>query len=167
MRPLILLLSLVTGLARVGGAVAEEIYQWRDNEGGVHLGSVPPADTDVTLVYRQAPGDRIFHWQDETGLVHFSDVPPDGTAKPREILIEPPAESVTDDEYSIIRQAERMAEDRRRIEEARILRERTRLERSQMARDMAVLRMQEQLRTRGYGPRPDPYAYSYSYDPYW
>lgn len=151
-------------------ARAAEVYRWTDDAGVVHFGNVFPQGAEATLVYSTTGAGKVFQWSDESGQVHFSDVLPAGTAKPREVLIEPLTEPSTDpDEYSIIRQAERMAEDRRRIEEARLLRERTRLERSQIARDLAVLRMEEQIRTRGYGPRPDPYAYSYSYgyDPGW
>ena len=32
--------------------------------------------------------------------------------------------------------------------------------------DKAVLRMEEQLRTRGYGPRPEAWPYTYEYDHY-
>jgi hypothetical protein len=144
-------------------ALAEDVYGWVDETGTTHFANTPTG-AQATLVYSTADAGKVFQWSDESGQVHFSDVPPAGTAKPREILIEPLAEPVGDpDEYSIVRQAARMAEDRRRVEEARLLREQTRFERSRLARDMAVLRMQEQIRTRGYGPRPDPYAYSYSY----
>jgi hypothetical protein len=163
---MLFLLPLMLG----GGGIASaaDVYRWIDQSGEVHLGNVRPEGMATTLVYRGAPGGRIFQWQDETGQVHFGDAPPEGTAKPREILIEPLTEPAADpDEYSIVRQAERMAEDRRRIEEARILRERMRFEESRLARDMAVLRMQEQIRTRGYGPRPDPFPYSYAHDHSW
>jgi hypothetical protein len=158
-------------LAGATHARAADVYRWVDEAGVVQFGHVFPQGAEATLVYSTTGAGKVFQWSDESGQVHFSDVLPAGTAKPREILIEPliTAPGADPDEYSIVRQAERMAEDRRRIEDARLLREQTRFERSRLARDMAVLRMEEQIRTRGYGPRPDPYAYSYSYgyDPGW
>lgn len=170
MNPKFPFLLLVLMLAGATSAGAADVYRWTDEAGEVHFGNVFPGGAEATLVYSTTGDGKVFQWSDESGQVHFSDVLPAGTAKPREVLVEPLTGPAGDpDEYSIVRQAERMAEDRRRIEEARLMRERTRLERSQIARDLAVLRMQEQIRTRGYGPRPDPYAYSYSYgyDPGW
>lgn len=157
----------LAGSLAAGQAVAEEIYQWRDDDGGIHFANVRPGDAPANVVYSEA-GGTIYEWRDEAGQVYYGDTPPEGTAKPREIPVEPWAtDRLTDpDEYSIVRQAERMAEDRRRIAEDRILRERMRVERSRLERDKAVLRMQEQLRTRGYGPRPEAWPYSYEYDDY-
>jgi len=164
----ILFLLLLVAVGSTRPASAAEIYQWTDEAGGLHIGNVRPDGVKTRLVYREAAAGKVFQWTDAAGQVHFGDEPPEGTAKPREILIEPLTDPAADpDEYSIIRQAERMAEDRRRIEEARLLREHTRFERSRLAHDMAVLRMQEQIRTRGYGPRPDPFPYSYGYDYHW
>lgn len=162
---LFLVLVVVLGNGRVA---AGDAYRWTDETGGVHMGDTSPEGAEAALVYRQVPGDRVFQWQDETGQVHFSDVLPAGTAKPREILLEPLAEPLADpDEYSIVRQAERMAESRRQREEERLARAQAQLEHAQLTRELAILHMQEQIRTRGYGPRPDIYPYAYRYDYYW
>ena len=67
-------------------------------------------------------------------------------------------------QYSIVNQVERMAESRKQIEEDKILRKRLKLEEYRIAQEMEIIRLNDQIRIRGYGPRPDYYTYSQQSD---
>jgi len=164
------LIPLFTLLLTVGAnqnAVAGKVYQWTDKEGGIHFGNVPPEETATRLVYRKATGESIYQWTDEEGRVYFGDIPPEETSTIaiREVKIDRFDDSLVDsDRYSVINQAQRMAERRRQLEEVRLYRKRLRLEEKQITGDLAVLRQLEKIRTQGYGPRPYYAPYPHSYD---
>lgn len=160
------ILLLTLGVIR--NAMAENVYQWTDEEGGTHFGNVPPAEIATTLAYKKATGETIYQWTDEEGRIYFSDVPPRATSTIaiHEVKLDSFDDNPVDsDRYSIINQAQRMTENRRQLEEERLDRKMLRLEEQQIAEDMAVLRQIEKIRTQGYGPRPyyTPYPQSYDY----
>ena len=158
---LILFLTLSTSeYARAGN-----VYKWTDIEGSVHFSDVSPHNTSTIIAYKETTGDKAYQWTDKEGGVHFSDVPPVNTPtiKIHEIKIDSFDDNTIDaKKYSIVNQVERMAAHRRQLEEARLVRERTRLEEYRMAQELEILRLNELIRTQGYGPRPYYYPYAQS-----
>jgi len=154
-------------------AVAAKVFQWTDEDDGVHFSNVHPEDTSTKIAYRNASAGKIYKWTDEEGGVHFSDVPPEKTSAidMREINIDSFDDNNADPEkYSIINQADRMAERRRQITEERLTRKRLQLEERQMAQELEMIRQTELIGAQGYGPRSYSYAYpqynSYNYRGY-
>lgn len=146
--------------------LAGKVYQWTDEQGGLHLSSVPEEDARATVAYAKAGGDKIYRWTDDEGGVHFSDTPPAGTAdvEINEIEMTEYDTSAADPErYSIVNQAERMAENRRRLEEDRLLEKQVRLEERRISEEMEVMRLNELLREQGYGQRPYGFPYARVY----
>lgn len=148
------------------GAYAGKVYQWTDEEGGLHLSNVPEEDARTTVVYAKAGGEKIYRWIDDENGVHFSDTPPAGTTDVdvNEIKMTEYDTSVVDPQrYSIVKQAERMAESRRRLEEERLIEKQIRLEERRIAEEMEIMQLNELLREQGYGQRPYGFPYARVY----
>jgi hypothetical protein len=79
-----LLLSSVVGLPVI--AQDDGVYRWNDEQGQVHYGDEPPAETEVSPVTLNAkpvavqPVEQVYTWKDTQGQVHYGDRPPDGQA---------------------------------------------------------------------------------------
>jgi len=111
------------------------------------------------LANQNAMAGKVYQWTDEEGVVHFSDVPPADatTTDMREINIDILVDENADpDEFSIINQADRMAERRRQTTEERLAVKRLQLEEQRLSnesRQRAIVISE---------PRYEPY-YSYGY----
>jgi len=146
-------------------AVAAKVFQWTDEDDSVHFSNVHPEDTSTKIAYRNASAGKIYKWTDKEGSVHFSDVPPEKTSviDMLEINFDSFDDNNADPEkYSIINQADRMAERRRQVTEERLARRRLKLEERQTAQELEMIRQNELYNTQGYGPR----SYSYAYPQY-
>jgi len=148
--------------------IAAKIFQWSDEEGSVHFSNVLPKVTPTIIAYKSSTAGKTYQWTDEEGGIHFSDIPPvDGlTIEMREIKIDNfDSNTIDPEKYSIVNQVERMAERRKQIEEERLSRKRLKLEKYRMAQEIEIIRLNEQIRTQGYGPRPyyTPYSQQYNY----
>ena len=146
--------------------MAGNIFQWSDEEGSVHFSNVPPKDTSIVIAYKNSTADKTYQWTDEEGGIHFSDMPPVNalTTGLREITIDHFDNNAIDlQQYSIVNQVERMAERRKKNEEDKLLRKRLKQEEYRMAQELEIIRLNEQIRIQGYGPRPDYYPYSQQY----
>ncbi len=83
----------------------------------------------------------VYQWTDEAGNVNFSDVPPDESVvtETRNISInEHSPDNVDFEKYSIINQAELMAEWRRQLTEERLEKKRLQLEEKRLAYEMEL-----------------------------
>ncbi len=115
---------------------------------------------------QNAAAAKIFKWTDEEGSVHFSDVPPDDTTiiETREININISDNNNVDPEkYSIINQADRMAERRRQITEERLAEKRLQLEVKRLALELKKIRQNEIITAQEY----EPYSYYYPFPQYY
>jgi hypothetical protein len=120
-------------------------------------------------VNQSAAATTVYHWADEEGLVHFSDVPPEDTSvfETREIKFDSFVENTPDpDRYSIINQADRMAEWRRQITEERLAMKRLQLEEKRLALEQEQSRLNGMYSTQGYY-RSNPYYYTAYPQPYY
>lgn len=147
--------------------IAGNIFQWADEEGNIHFSNVPPKDTSIVIAYKNSTADKTYQWTDEEGGLHFSDMPPVNalTIGLREITIDHFDNNTIDpQQYSIVNQDERMAKRRKQIEEETHSKKRLKQEEYLMAQEMEIIRLNEQIRTQGYGPRPYYYPYSQQYN---
>jgi hypothetical protein len=90
------------------------------------------------LASQSVAAAKVYQWTDEDGVVHFSDVRPgeNVTNELREMDIYTDDDNNADPEmYSIINQADRMAERRRQITEERLAIKRLQLEERRMIRE--------------------------------
>jgi len=91
----------------------------------------------VFLASQNATAGKVYQWTDEEGVVHYSDVLPAGDTTitdTREINIDIYADDNVDpDRYSVINQADRMAERRRKVTEERLAKKRLQLEEKRLA----------------------------------
>ncbi len=157
-----LILLLCLGAAQA--APAATVYQWRDAEQGqTHFSDTRPENAADVIEYR-AREQAIYQWQDEAGRVHFGDGPPPGALSLRPYQAPPAALIAPADgkDYSIIKQAGRLLEQRRRQERQRLQRQQQKRAALLIERERAIARMQEKIRVEGYGPRPYPDAFGYS-----
>jgi len=102
----------------------------------------------------------VYQWIDEAGQVNFSDVPPDESVvtEMRDISInERTPDNVGFEKYSIINQAELMAEWRRQITEERLEKKRLRLDEKRLAYEMEVNSQNEDYIGQAYVPYVYPY----------
>lgn len=102
----------------------------------------------------------VYQWIDEAGHVNFSDVPPDESVvtEMRDISInEHSPDNVDFEKYSIINQAELMAEWRRQITEERLEKKRLRLEEKRLAYEMELNSQNESYNHQAYIPYVYPY----------
>ena len=152
---------LIIGVSQ--NVIAGNIFQWSDDEGNIHFSNVPPKDTSIVIAYKNSTADKTYQWTDEEGGLHFSDIPPVGALAIglREKTIDHfDNNSIDPQQYSIVNQVDRMAERRKQIEEERHSKKRLKQEEYLMTQEMEIIRLNEQIRTRGYGPRPYFYPYS-------
>lgn len=102
----------------------------------------------------------VYQWTDEAGNVNFSDVPPTDLAvtEIRDISInEYSQDNVDFEKYSIINQAELMAEWRRQITEERLEKKRLLLEEKRLAYEMELNSQNEAVIHQVYIPYVYPY----------
>lgn len=161
---ILLLLPLMLGISK--NVIAGKVYQWIDEEGSVHFSDVQEDDTSTVIAYKSSVNGQAYQWTDEEGGVQFSDVPPVNTPAIgiREIKIDKFNDNTIDQEqYSIVNQAERMAERRRQVEDERLTRKRLKFEEYRIAQELKIIRLNERFMKQGYGPRPYYYPYSESY----
>ena len=108
----------------------------------------------------------VYQWTDEAGNVNFSDVPPTDLAvtEVRDISInEYSQDNIDFEKYSIINQAELMAEWRRQITEERLEKKRLLLEEKRLAYEMELNSQNEAVIHQAYIPYVYPYLpYRYS-----
>ena len=100
----------------------------------------------VFLASQNATAGKVYKWTDEEGITHFSDEPPVNTTitDTQEINIDIYAnDNVDPDEYSIINQADRMAERRRKVTEERLAKKRLHLEEKRLALELEQYRQNE------------------------
>ena len=145
---------------------ATKIYQWTDEEGGVHFSDVLPKDTSAILAIENDMAAKAYQWTDKEGDIHFSDMPPEGanTIEISEINIDSfDDNSVDPEKYSIINQADRMAERRRQTTEERLAKKRLQLEEKRLAIELEQSRLNEILNAQAYEPRSYVYAYPQQY----
>jgi hypothetical protein len=105
---------------------------------------------------------KIFKWTDEEGGVHFSDVLPDDTTiiETRVININISNNNNVDPgKYSIINQADRMAERRRQIAEERLAKKKLQLEAKRLALELERNRQNEIITAQQYEPRSYYYTF--------
>ena len=150
-------------------AIAENIYQWTDDDDVIYFSHSPPENISTKLAYKEASGETAYQWKDEQGNIHFSDAPPSAASniKLTEIKLEPfDNGNIEPEKYSIIKQMERMTESRKQLEEERLARKKAKLEEEKTVQEMEILRQNEFFRKHGYGPRPYYYPYSRRNDYY-
>jgi len=102
----------------------------------------------------------VYQWTDEAGNVNFSDVPPTDLAvtEVRDISInEYSQDNIDFEKYSIINQAELMAEWRRQITEERMEKKRLLLEEKRLAYEMELNNQNETYIHQAYIPYVYPY----------
>jgi len=102
----------------------------------------------------------VYQWIDEAGNVNFSDVPPDESVvtEMRDISVnERRPDNVDLEKYSIINQAELMAEWRRQRTEERLEKKRLRLEEKRLAYEMELNSQSEDVIHQAYVPYVYPY----------
>ena len=102
----------------------------------------------------------VYQWIDEAGQVNFSDVPPDESVvtEMRDISVnEHRPDNVDFEKYSIINQAELMAEWRRQLTEERLEKKRLRLEEKRLAYEMELNSQNEDIIDQAYIPYVYPY----------
>jgi DNA-nicking Smr family endonuclease len=93
------------------------------------------------LLNQNALSGTVYQWTDETGNINFSDVPPDEsiTAEKHEYNVEQNEESAIDlEQYSIINQAEKMAQWRRQLADERLAKRKLYLEEKRLAHEMEL-----------------------------
>ena len=118
----------------------------------------------VFLTGQYAVAGKIYQWTDEEGGIHYSDVPPNDTAtiEMHEIYIDTFENDNVDPEwYSIINQADRMAERRRQTTEERLARKRLQLEEKRLALEHERSQLNEVISTQ----ENQPSVYYYPYVP--
>lgn len=106
----------------------------------------------------------VYQWTDEAGNVNFSDVPPTDLTitEIRDISInEHSQDNIDFEKYSIINQAELMAEWRRQITEERLEKKRLLLEEKRLAYEMELNSQNEVVIHQVYIPSHRPYVHPY------
>lgn len=116
------------------------------------------------LVSQNALSGTVYQWTDEAGNINFSDVPPDEsvTAETHEYSIDQGEESEIDlEQYSIINQAEKMAQWRRQLTDERLAKRKLYLEEKRLAHEMEleISRQNQTIAAQEYAPS------SYYYSP--
>ena len=140
---------------------ATEIYQWQDSEGVMHFSDQPQSDNAV-LVSVEHPQDKtIYRWEDEAGVMQYGqEMPSELTANLHQVqLVDTQQQDINEDRYSILNQAQRMQEQRAKVEQTRLEADRLAFEAYQLAQEQETLRVLEMIRKQGYGPRPYRQAY--------
>lgn len=146
--------------------LAENIYQWTDEDGNIYFSDVSPDNSSTMMAYTNSISEKAYQWKDSEGNVHFSDAQPNDaiTVEINELEFDQFDENTADAEkYSIVNQADRMRNYRLQLIEEREDRERAKLEQYRIAQEQEILRMEEQLRKQGYGPKPYYYPYNQMY----
>ena len=118
----------------------------------------------VCLGSQNALAGIVYQWTDEAGNVNFSDVPPTDLAvtETRDIIINVHSQDNVDfEKYSIINQAELMAEWRRQLTEQRLEKKRLLLEEKRLAYEMELNSQNEAVIHQVYIPSYIPYVYPY------
>jgi len=114
----------------------------------------------VCLGSQNALAGIVYQWTDEAGNVNFSDVPPTDLAvtETRDIIINVHSQDNVDfEKYSIINQAELMAEWRRQLTEQRLEKKRLQLEEKRLAYEMELNSQNEAVIYQAYIPYVYPY----------
>lgn len=142
---------------------ATEIYQWQDKDGNIHFSDSPPVEMVSTIAYRDNDINKIFKWNENNNTVQYGDTVPGSISTDMVEEFEPEVSSDIDDEqlnqYSIQNQLSRMSEFNQKLINARQKKEQDKIESYLLTQELNVVRMEEKIRTQGYGPRP--YYYSY------
>lgn len=125
--------------------------------------------TSALLPGRNFAATTVFQWTDEEGYVHFSDTAPAETTKAdiREITFDDFDDNNNgNNDYTIIEQADQMAEWRRQITAERLARKKLHLEEKRINQEMELTRLNEMYMERGYSRPltsfyafPQPYLY--------
>lgn len=161
--------SVFTSLIIFGASqsvIAEQVYQWLDEEGVVNFSDIASEETMAMVTYESPILKTAYQWKDGEGNIHFADIAPSDISISELREVKTGGFDINDakqEEYSIIKQAERMAALRKQIEDERLEMKRKKLEERQIAQELEVIRLNEQIRTQGYGPRPYYYPYSQPY----
>ena len=98
------------------------------------------------LGYQNTLAGTIYQWTDETGNINFSDVPPSDSSatETHEFIIKIAAVNNVDfEQYSIINQAELMAEWRRQLAEERLAKKKLYLEEKRLLHELELSKRDE------------------------
>ena len=146
---------------------AKDIYQWQDSGGNIYFSDVPPSLSEHSqVVYRDSNEGKIYQWKNQKGEFQYSDDIPADIAEINvsEIQIEHAEPSITqvNEQYSIQNQLKRMEAHRQQQDEERHQQDQARIESFLIAQELKILKMEDKIRTEGYGPRPyyNPYRSS-------
>lgn len=115
-----------------------------------------------SLGYQSILAGTVYQWTDEAGNINFSDVPPAdlSTTETHEFVIEQaPDSNVNYEQYSIINQAELMAEWRRQLTDERLAKKQLYLEEKRLRQELE-LSERDEIYDDGYGYGSRVYYYN-------